>query len=140
MYLSELNVGEKKNFLELAKFAMGLNGEHKQEEQEIFGSFLIECDQTGYKVKKQDSIESVIKVLSKSPQQSKRIVMIELFGILLADGEVCDAEVEFIENLASSFNIDAYEYKRYQRWVAAMNDIVSEGYSLIFKGEENELV
>jgi len=33
MYLSELNVGEKKNFLELAKFAMGLNGEHKQEEQ-----------------------------------------------------------------------------------------------------------
>lgn len=137
MYLSELNIGEKKNFLELAKFAMGLNGEHKQEEQEVFGSFLIECDLTGYKVQKQDSIDSVIKVLSKSSQQSKRIMIIELFGILLADGEVCKAEEKFIGSLANSFNIDTYEYKRYQRWVMAMNDIVSEGYSLIFKGEEN---
>lgn len=137
MYLSELNVGEKKNFLELAKHAMGLNGEHKAEEQEVFASFVHECGLQSYQAQKQDNIESVIKVLSKSSAKSKRIVMIELFGILLADGDVCEEEEAFMGKLANAFGIESYEYKRYQRWVEAMNDIVSEGYSLIFKGEEN---
>lgn len=137
MYLSELNIGEKKNFLELAKHAMGLNGEHKAEEQEVFASFIHECGLQGYQAQKQDNIESVIKVLSKSSAKSKRIVMIELFGILLADGDVCEEEEAFMGKLANAFSIESYEYKRYQRWVEAMNDIVSEGYSLIFKGEEN---
>lgn len=137
MYLSELNIGEKKNFLELAKFSMGLNGEHKEEEQEVFASFLNECDLSGFKVQKQDNIDSVIKVLGKSSVKSKRIIIIELFGILLADGDFCEEEEKFMAKLANTFEIEAYEYKRYQRWVEAMNDIVSEGYNLIFKGEEN---
>ena len=35
--------------------------------------------------------------------------------------------------LANTFEIETHEYKRYQRWVEAMNDIVSEGYNLILK-------
>lgn len=133
MYLSELNVGEKKNFLELAKYAMGLNGEHKEEEQEIYSSFVHECELHEYQTEKQEKIESVIKVLSKAPDKTKRIVMVELFGILLADDEVCDAEQVFIDKLATSFEFGRYEIKRFHRWVEAMNDLVAEGYSLIFK-------
>lgn len=140
MYLSELNIGEKKNFLELAKYSMGLNGEHKAEEQEVFASFIHECGMQSYQAQKQDSIESVIKVLSKSSSKSKRIIMIELFGILLADGDVCEEEDAFMGILANAFEIESYEYKRYQRWVEAMNDIVNEGYNLIYKGEENGVV
>ena len=133
MYLSELNIGEKKNFLELAKHAMGLNGEDKEEELEVFTSFIHECGLPSYDLQKQDNIESVIKVLAKSEIKMKRIVLIELFGVLLADGDVCEAEEDFMAKLANAFNIESYEYKRYQRWVEAMNDIVSEGYNLINK-------
>ncbi|TYL46653.1 hypothetical protein [Marinomonas sp. IMCC 4694] len=136
MYLSELNIGEKKNFLELAKYAMSLNGEHKEEELEIYNSFVHECELASYQTSKQSSVEGVIKVLSKSQEKAKRIVLVELFGILLADNEVCEEEQVFIETLASSFEIDIYEIKRFQRWVEAMNDLVDEGYSLIFKGEQ----
>lgn len=134
MYLSELNIGEKKNFLELAKYAMSLNGEYKEEELEIYNSFVHECGFESYQTVKQQDIESVIKVLIKAKEKSKRIVLVELFGILLADNEVCEDEQVFIDNLASSFEIDRYETKRYQRWVEAMNDLVNEGYSLIVKG------
>jgi len=133
MYLSELNIGEKKNFLEITKYAMGLNGQYKEEEVEVFTSFTHECGLSTYDLQKQDSIESVIKVLAKSETKMKRIVLIELFGVLLADGDVCDEEEEFMAKLANAFNIESYEYKRYQRWVEAMNDIVSEGYNLINK-------
>ncbi len=133
MYLSELNIGEKKNFLELAFYAMGLNGEHKQEEQQIFNSFINECELSSYEPKKQQNIESVIKVIAKSANKNKRIVLIELFGIILADNEFCDAEEAFIEKLSLSLKFDDYQVKKIKRWVEAMNDIVQEGFQLINK-------
>ncbi|PFG45448.1 tellurite resistance protein TerB [Vibrio sp. ES.051] len=133
MYLSELNIGEKKNFLELAKFSMGLDGEQKTEEQEVYQSFVQECGLTEYELKKQDNIQSVIKVLSKSKNKSKRIVLLELYGILLADGDVSKEESDFMTELSNQLSIEEYESKKIQRWVSAMNDMVSEGYAMIDK-------
>lgn len=136
MYLSELNIGQKKNFLELAKYAMNLDGVSKAEEMQIYLSFVHECGMQDYRVEKQDQIDSVIKVLSKAEPKIRRIVMVELFGILLADKEVCAAEQSFIDKLSTDFEIESYECKRFQRWVEAMNDLVGEGYSLIFKEDK----
>ena len=133
MYLSELNIGEKKNFVELAKYAMGVNGEHKPEEIEVYQSFLHECELIDFQLDKQDKIESVIKVLGRSSLKSKRIVLIELFGILFADGEICEAEEVFLEQVIGAFEIADYEAKRFQRWVVAMNDMVNEGFAMINK-------
>lgn len=136
MYLSELNIGQKKNFLELAKYAMNLDSVQKDQEMQVYSSFVQECGLQDYQVSKQESIKSVIKVLSQAELKVKRIVMIELFGILLADKDFCDEEVAFVNMLATEFNIDTYECNRLQRWVEAMNDLVSEGYALIFKEEK----
>ncbi|WP_427982296.1 TerB family tellurite resistance protein [Agarivorans sp.] len=133
MYLSELNAGEKKNFLELAKYAMGLNGEQKAEEQEVFMSFVNECGLNEYRLSKQDNIESVIKVLAKSKAKHQRIVLLELFGILLADDEICSNEQSFLEQLATAFALDNYQVQRIKRWVLAMNDLVAEGHAMINK-------
>ncbi len=131
MYLSDLNIGEKKNFLELAKYSIGLNGEHKAEEQMIYQSYVQECGLAEHSLFKQDNIDSVIKVLAKSSNKSKRIVLLELYGILLADGEVCKSESDFMQKLSKAFSIDEYETKKIQRWVSAMNDLAAEGYALI---------
>ncbi|MBB1406103.1 hypothetical protein H5079_10795 [Pseudoalteromonas sp. SG44-5] len=134
MYLSELSIGEKKNFLELAYYAMGLNGELKEEEKEIFQSFVYECELPKYSLEKQERIDSVIKVLAKSETRNKRILLIELFGILLADGEVCDAEAQYMDKIGLAFDIDNYEIRKIQRWVEAMTDLVNEGYNILNKG------
>jgi hypothetical protein len=133
MYLSELSIGEKKNFLELAHFAMGLNGEFKDEEKEIYESFVYECELPSYSLNKQEKIDSAIKVLAKSEQKNRRIVLMELYGILLADSDVCDAEAEYMDKVSLAFDIQDYELKRIQRWVEAMTDLVKEGYSLLNK-------
>lgn len=133
MYLSELNIGEKKNFLELAHYAMGLNGSHKQEEKEVFLSFVHECALPSYDLSKQEKIESVIKVISKSANKHKRIVLLELFGILLADGDFCEKEADFIEQLSDEMGFEGYEVKKIQRWVEAMNDLFLEGQQLLNK-------
>jgi len=133
MYLNELSIGEKKNFLELAHYAMGLNGEFKDEEQEIYQSFVYECDLPKYSLEKQEKIDSVIKVLAKSVPRNKRILLIELFGILLADGEICDSEAQYMDKVGLALDIEDYEVKKIQRWVEAMTDLVNEGYNILNK-------
>ncbi|OIM99600.1 hypothetical protein BFR57_03275 [Idiomarina sp. MD25a] len=131
MFLSELNIGERKNFLELAHYSMGLNGEHKDVESMVFNSFVHECDLTGYTLQKQDKIDSIVKVLSKSSDKHKKILLIELYGILLADGEVCMSESEFMQYLANAFGFGQSEVDELQSWVEQMNSLVEKGYELL---------
>jgi len=133
MYLTLLNKKEQENFLELARYSMGLNGEYKDEEEDMLKNYKFECHLSDYIAFRQDEIENIIKTLSKSTKQVKKIVLVELFGILLSDGEVCSEEGKFMDELANRFQIEEYEVKRVYRWVEAMSDIVEEGYELISK-------
>lgn len=131
MYLDLLNKQEQEDFLELARYSMGLDGEHKPEEEAILTSYKFECQNVDYTAYRQDQINKIIVSLKASTKKVKKIVLIELFGILLADGEVCDEEAKFVDTLAEAFRIQEYEVKRMQRWVEAMNDIFQEGFELI---------
>ena len=131
MYLDLLEKQEQKDFLELARYSMGLNGEEKEEEEGILLSYKYECQMLDYTAHRQEDIQKVIVSLKGSIKKVKKIILIELFGILLADGKVCDEESQFMYNLAEQFSIKEYEVARIQRWVEAMNDIVQEGYDLI---------
>ncbi|MGE4444903.1 MAG: hypothetical protein AB7E37_08050 [Candidatus Altimarinota bacterium] len=133
MYLDLLNDDEQKFFLEVARYSMGLNGEYKAEEEQILAGYKYECQLVGYTAHRQNEIEKIIISLKSSTKKVKKIILIELLGIFLADGEMCDHESQFLKKLSEEFNIDNYELKRIQRWVYAMNDIVAEGYELISK-------
>ena len=132
MYLSVLTKDERKEFLNLAKHAMGLDGEFKDEEMEIYNSFVHECDLHGYQAKTQTrSISKAINLFSEKKENKKRVVLIELFGILLADEEICEAERRFMDKLTIAFDFAEYEVKKIERWVLAMNDLVREGYNMV---------
>ena len=133
MYLNLLNKDEQQNFLELARYSMGVNGEHKKEEEEVLLGYKFECQLVEYKANRQDEIENIITILGASTKKVRKIILIEILGIFQADGEICNKETEFLNKLSQEFNIEEYEVKRIKRWVEAMNDIVQEGYELISK-------
>lgn len=133
MYLNLLNKDEQQNFLELARYSMGVNGEHKKEEEEVLLGYKFECQLVEYKANRQDEIEKIITILGASTKKVRKIILIEILGIFQADGEICNKETEFLNKLSQEFNIEEYEVKRIKRWVEAMNDIVQEGYELISK-------
>ena len=133
MYLNLLNKDEQQNFLELARYSMGVNGEHKKEEEEVLLGYKFECQLVEYNANRQDEIDKVITILGASTKKVRKIILIEILGIFQADGEICNKETEFLNKLSREFNIEEYEVKRIKRWVEAMNDIVQEGYELISK-------
>lgn len=134
MYLDLLNQNEQMNFLELAHHSMGLDGIHHENEKEVFNSYKYECQLIDYEISKQSNIGIVIDSLCLSSMKNKRIILLELFGILLADGHVCDDEQSFMNTLAKRFDINTDELEKIHKWVIAMNQIVEVGYKLITQG------
>lgn len=133
MYLYLLNIEEQKNFLELATFAMDLDGVRKDEEETIISEFKNECGLLDYVVNKQNEIDKVIITLKASTKKIKKVIILELVGILSSDGNLTEEELKFLDRLSQEYNIREYEIKRIIRWVEAMNDIVKEGYEIISK-------
>lgn len=133
MYLYLLNNEEQKNFLELATFAMDLDGNRKEEEETIISEFKNECELLDYIVNKQNEIDKVISTLKASTKKVKKIIILELVGIFASDGNLTEEELNFLDRLSQEYNIKEYEIKRIIRWVEAMNDIVKEGYEIISK-------
>lgn len=134
MFLSILESNERELFLNLAKYAMGLNGEMKEEEIIVYKSFQNECNLHTYEANDDTkTLNLSISLISKLPREKKNAVFIELFGILLADNEICDAERGFMDQLTKAFDYEDFEVKRIERWVLAMNDLVREGYRLVEK-------
>lgn len=132
MFLGQLLEVSKKNFLILAKHSMGLNGEFKDEELEIYRSFQHECDLPDYDPEvNEKGLAEAITSLSGRDMTIRKVVMIELLGIMMADGIICDSEQEFISQLSASFDLEGYQVKRMERWVSGMNDIVEEGYRIV---------
>lgn len=133
MFLYLLNKEEQENFLELAFYAIELDNVGKEQETKILESYKYECQLIDYKIKKQDSIENVIDSLKLSIKKTKKIILLEFIGILLADGSISQEEAIFLDKLSLELGIENYEVKKIKRWVEAMNDIVKEGYSIISK-------
>ena len=133
MYLDLLNKQEQKDFLELAYHIMGVDGTCDVNEIGIITNYKFECHLADYQPCKQDDLKVVINSLVGSTKKSKKIIIIELLGIVLGNGEMCEKETEFIAMLSNELRIKEFEVARIKRWVEAMNDIFREGYEIISK-------
>ncbi|WP_422446805.1 MULTISPECIES: TerB family tellurite resistance protein [unclassified Endozoicomonas] len=132
MFLNILSKEERKHFLNLAFHLMQLDGESKQEELSIYDAFVHECELTGYQplTSEKHITQSITRLAAKEPS-ARRAVLIELFGIMFADHEACDAERDFMNRVVENFDMESFEVSKIERWVLAMNDMVSEGYRMV---------
>lgn len=133
MYLNLLDENEKKGFLLLAHHAMEIDGVITDEERMIVNNFIFECHLLDYDVNRSDNLEEAISSFEKSNMRVKKVVLLELLGVLLADRHYHETEKEFIKSLSEKFSVKDFEVSRMARWVEAMNDLVQEGYSLLGK-------
>ena len=132
MFLNILSKEERKHFLNLAFHLMQRDGESKEEELSIYEAFVHECELNGYQALTSEKhiAQSITQLAAKEPS-ARRAVLIELFGIMFADHEACDAERDFMNRVVESFDMESFEVRKIERWVLAMNDMVSEGYRMV---------
>lgn len=104
MFLKELSKDESLCFLNLVTIFAKVDNKFAKEEKILLEEYKEELGILDQGVKSMEYNE-IIEQLKGSGDRVKRIIYFELVGLALVDGEYEDEEVDFLEKIASEFNI-----------------------------------
>ena len=130
MFLYLLNDNEGKAFMELAIQAMKVNSEEKDCEKAEYETYLTELNLTDYETVG-ISFEDAAAAFRYSSVPVKRSVIIELCGILYADKEIDNNEMNWIYKLSDKFMLPRKETERLIRWSKDFSDFLEVGLMYI---------
>ena len=130
MFLSDLTLSERKNFLDLAYLAMASDGSIDESEERVYGTYKYECELPEHKPSNKP-IDELLSELKDSSPYSKRIILMELCGIWSADNAWDELEYKMLYKIAKSFGLTESEADRLKRWSREMKDLIHEGIRLI---------
>lgn len=130
MFLNLLNMKERKDFLELASIAMKVNGVIKESEESVFNTYKAETGLLDYELQNKD-YKSLVQSFQASTKKIKKVIIIELAGVLDADENIDADEQKWISELGKSWDFRDTEIKRMVRWTQDLNDLLNEGYDYI---------
>lgn len=130
MFLYLLNDNEGKAFMELAIQAMKVNSEEKDCEKAEYETYLTELNLTDYETVG-ISFDDAASVFRYSSVPVKRSVIIELCGILYADKEIDNNEMNWIYKLSDKFMLPRKETERLIRWSKDFSDFLEVGLMYI---------
>jgi uncharacterized tellurite resistance protein B-like protein len=105
MFLNVMEVEERKKFLELAFKLAQVDGDYAEEEEEIINSYKAELGIT--EIEDTLSIDELISYFSSKNDTVKKVVLFEVYGMILADDKLEKSEEEVFDNIKSQFNISA---------------------------------
>ncbi|MBQ3113015.1 MAG: hypothetical protein IJC05_01455 [Phascolarctobacterium sp.] len=132
MFLSFLNEREGKLFLELANIAMNVDGEVVEGERTAFHNYKVELGLQDY-VLQNKSYKDVVMAFQGSKKNVLRAIIVEIGGVLDADGKIDVDEENWLTTLGKEWGFKELEIKKLIRWIQEFNDLLEEGYNLINK-------
>ncbi len=131
MFLYSLDIRQRELFMELAIKAAECNGIVESEEINMLQSYGTEMGlQPIYETNK--STESIVSELKEiSDEKTKRIILFELFAILISDSCYDDKEKRFVERLGKEFSISADDRKKMLDILYEYRDVVKRITDLV---------
>ena len=109
MYLAELNRQQKDLFLELSIHIATSDNDFCGEEKQLIKELCAEMN-IAEKYDAEKSFEETITELTKdSSDREKRIIMLELTGVIMCDSKCTDGERQMLGKIADAFGIDRLE-------------------------------
>jgi uncharacterized tellurite resistance protein B-like protein len=130
MFVNLMNIEEKKNFLELVYKIANCDGEFSPDEEELINSYKMELGINDIPDTK--SIDELIASFSDKEIQIKKVVFFELYGMIMADGKVADAETAILDNLKNQLSLDEESYTKLVNAAEGLQKAYDAVYSTIF--------
>jgi len=127
MLLNKLSTNEKEAFVSLVVKAAEANDEITIEEYNLVEEYCKEMGIIFFDSKKLLSMDKVIEVIKSSTGEIKRIISLELIGMLYVDGEFDQKESDFLYSFVDAIGIerDVIEEQIYliNKYMELLNDI-----------------
>lgn len=145
MFLGELNEKESVAFINVVKNFALVDDTFAKQEKELIENYTKELNLEG-KDLNLNELEEGIKILENSTDRIKRIVLFELAGLALIDGEFEDKEIEFIVKLSDRLGISRARVKAFFDYMVNLFEVYKfttidvEGKIELLKEEAEELI
>lgn len=127
MFLKQLNLKEKKAFLQLAYVVANVDGIGDKEKEMIrLYCQEMEIEDIGYKDKK---IGKILK--NFKDKKSQKIVLMEIFGLIYSDEIYTQKEKKLIKQINKVFNFSQVEMDLCKEWAKSMLTLANQGELII---------
>ena len=131
MFLNKLDLIEKEAFVSLAVRAAEANGHFTDEEYQMIEAYCKEMDIGFFDAKNLKPMEDVIRVFSEADEQHKRIAVLELVGLMYADGGYDEKEKEFVTDFVNKIGVSEHALKKIEATLMKYVDMTRELYGCI---------
>jgi DNA-binding transcriptional MerR regulator len=118
MYLSDLDLTDKKYFLELAYYVSTCDNELHLEEIKVLMRLREEMSLSEFIYQIQEkNIDRVIDQLAKSSQKSKKGMFLEIMNLIVSDRKYDENEIKIAEKLATIWELIPEESLVVLKWI-----------------------
>ena len=112
MFLNRLELIEKEAFVSLAVKAAEANGHVADEEYQMIEEYCKEMGIAFFDARNAKNIEEVITIYSGSNEQNKKIAVLEIIGLMFADGGYDNEEKAFVNRFAEGIGVSQDSVKK----------------------------
>ena len=133
MFLNRLTLLEKETFISLGVRAAEANGIIVEEEYLALEEYCKEMGIAFFDVRNLRDMEYIVSVFSKSEKSHKRIVLLELLGLMHIDKSYDEQEKEFVEKFANNIGLDSSEVSAQEKLIKKYLELIREISSEIEK-------
>ena len=105
MFLGRLSEKEKNAFLSLSVHASNSNDVFAEEEKMMIREYCKEMEIPFFDIEKTIPLDKVVELFKESELSVKKIVLLEILGLLYSDGVVDDSEKKFVNEYAKKIGL-----------------------------------
>ncbi len=117
MFLNRLTVLEKENFVSLALHAAESNEVVTDEEYAMFEEYCREMGIAFFDSKNEKPLDEVISFFKESDLRSKKIVLLEMIGLMYADGSYDELEKKFVLDFSSGIGLSDKDVEKMEKLI-----------------------
>ena len=123
MFLNQLSYQEKKMFLDLSIHIAKANDELAAEEKAMISAYCTEMQLPPIELYETEPLETVTSYFTLADEHVKKIVLLESFGLVYADGDFDNAETAMIKKFADEIGISEDMFNKLHKAIRDYYDV-----------------
>ena len=130
MFVNLFDQEEKEKFLELIYKMATCDGVYAEEEKELLNNYKIEfgIDQIPDTL----SVHDLVQYFAEKTDDKKKIVLFELYGMVLADDEIGKREKDMFEEIKKIFALNTEVYDKIEKAAVTLKEAYDAVYDAVF--------
>ncbi len=131
MFLNQLTSAEKEAFVSLAVHAAKANGIVEDAEYEMIEEYCKEMGISFFDAQNVIEMDRIVGVYKDAEEKHKKIVLLEMLGLLHADGCYDDVEKTFVDEYAKKVGLSEADIEKHSELIDKYLKLVKEMYDAI---------